>query len=65
MQDVSNSRDLRFRRGALEALQESAEMYLVEFLGEANTIAVEGKRVTLMQRDMKAVARIRNKLHIL
>ena len=53
--------DLRFQSTALAALQEASESMLVEFLSEANLMAIHGKRVTVMQRDMQRILDSRKK----
>lgn len=44
---------------ALEALQEAAEMYMVQFFEDSVLCAVHAKRVTLMANDLQLVRRIR------
>lgn len=44
---------------ALEALQEAAEMYVVQFFEDSLLCAVHSKRVTLMAIDLRLVRRIR------
>jgi histone H3 len=44
---------------ALLALQEAAEMYLVRYFEDYNTCALHGKHVTILQRDMFLVGRLR------
>ena len=44
---------LRFQSGAIFALQESAEAYLVGLLEDSNLCAVHVKRVTIMPKDMQ------------
>lgn len=51
--------DLRFQNSAVLALQEAAEAYLVGILRDSNLCAIHNKRVTIMQRDMELVGRIR------
>jgi histone H3/H4 len=46
-------------KGALEALQESAEQYLTALFADANLVAIHAKRVTLQQKDIKLCRRIR------
>jgi histone H3/H4 len=40
-------------------LQEAAEAYLVDVFEQANTCAMHDKRVTIMQKDLQLVRRIR------
>ena len=44
---------LRFQSGAILALQEAAEAYLVGLLEDSNLCAIHAKRVTIMPRDMQ------------
>ena len=44
---------LRFQSGAILALQESAEAYLVGLLEDSNLCAIHAKRVTIMPKDMQ------------
>ena len=46
---------LRFQSGAVLALQEAAEAYLVGLLEDSNLCAIHAKRVTIMPRDMQLV----------
>lgn len=55
--------DLRFQAAAIEALQESAEMYLVSLFEDANWCAIHAKRVTIMPKDMNLARRIRSEPH--
>ena len=50
---------LRFQSGAILALQESAEAYLVGLLEDTNLCAIHAKRVTIMLKDMQLARRIR------
>ena len=43
----------RFQSGAILALQESAEAYLVGLLEDSNLCAIHAKRVTIMPKDMQ------------
>ncbi|XP_045106230.1 putative histone H3.3-like type 3 [Portunus trituberculatus] len=51
--------DLRIQSLALQALQESAEVYLIGMLERANLCSVHARRITIMPNDMKLVRRIR------
>ena len=44
---------LQFQSGAILALQESAEAYLVGLLEDSNLCAIHAKRVTIMPKDMQ------------
>ena len=50
---------LRFQSGAVLALQEAAEAYLVGLLEDSNLCAIHTKRVTIMPRDIQLAQRIR------
>ena len=50
---------LRFQSGAVLALQEAAEAYLVGLLEDSNLCAIHAKRVTIMPRDIQLARRIR------
>ncbi|GAA5905774.1 hypothetical protein JCM6882_000455 [Rhodosporidiobolus microsporus] len=50
---------LRWQSSALLALQEATEAYLVHLFEDSNLAALHAKRVTIMQRDMQLVRRIR------
>ncbi|PNF24167.1 histone H3-like centromeric protein A [Cryptotermes secundus] len=51
--------DYRIQKLALEALQEAAEMYVVQFFEDSLLCAVHAKRVTLMASDLQLARRIR------
>lgn len=51
--------DLRFHIGALQALQEGSEAYLVGLLEDSNLCAIHAKRVTIMPKDIQLSRRIR------
>jgi len=51
--------DLRFQSGALLALQEAAEAYLVTLFEDTVLCSIHAKRVTIMARDMMLARRIR------
>ena len=50
---------LRFQSGAIMALQESAEAYLVGLLEDTNLCAIHAKRVNIMLKDMQLAWQIR------
>ena len=50
---------LRFQSGAILALQESVEAYLVGLLEDSNLCAIHAKRVTIMPKDMQLAQWIR------
>ena len=51
--------DLRFQSHAILALQEAAEMYLVQLFEDTNLCAIHAHRVTIMPKDMQLARRIR------
>ena len=51
--------DLRFQPGALVALQEAAETYLVCLFEDTQLCAIHAKRVTIKPADMQLARRIR------
>ncbi|MCJ1393032.1 centromeric DNA-binding histone H3-like protein cse4 [Xylographa bjoerkii] len=50
---------LRWQSQAIQALQESAEAFLVHLFEDANLCAIHAKRVTIMQKDIQLARRIR------
>ena len=50
---------LRWTKGALEALHEASEYYMVDLLEDANLIAIHARRITLQPRDIQLARRIR------
>jgi len=56
---MAGIQDLRFQSGALLALQEAAEAYLVTLFEDTVLCSIHAKRVTIMPRDMKLARRIR------
>ena len=54
--------DLRFQSGAVLALQEAAEAYLVGLFEDSNLCAIHAKRVTIMPQDLKLARRLRGEL---
>ena len=50
---------LRWTKGALEALHEAAENYMVSLMEDANLLAIHARRVTLQPRDIQLARRIR------
>lgn len=55
----------RIQVSALEALQEATEMYLTQFFEDSVLLALHAKRVTLMQRDMILMRRLRGRNDII
>ena len=57
--DVEFGRDKRLGNGAVGALQEASEAYLVELFEDTNLCAIHAKRVTIMPKDIQLARRIR------
>ncbi|KAK7538049.1 histone-fold-containing protein, partial [Phyllosticta citribraziliensis] len=49
----------RWQASAIEALQDTTEMYMVQWTEHANLCAIHAKRVTLTQKDIQLARRIR------
>ena len=49
---------VRFQSGAVMALQEAAETYLVKKMADSNLEAIHAKRVTVMPKDMRIARNI-------
>ena len=56
---VFQHQEYRWQAGALMALQEAAEAYLVTLFEDSMLCAIHSKRVTLMKRDLDLVRRLR------
>ena len=54
--------DIRFETNALDALQEAAEMYLIQMFEGANLFAIHAKRVTITDKDMQITRRLRGEM---
>eukprot|EP00056_Hartaetosiga_gracilis_P016830 m.5965 g.5965 ORF g.5965 m.5965 type:complete len:135 (+) comp4774_c0_seq1:123-527(+) len=54
-----SSEPLRWQAMAILALQEAAEAFLVHLFEDANLLALHGKRVTIMVKDIQLARRIR------
>ena len=54
-----NKCPLRWTKGAIEALHEGAEDYLVTLLEDANLLAIHARWVTVQPRDIQLAQRIR------
>lgn len=55
---ISNGK--RIQKLALEALQEAAEIYLVQFFEDSYVCTLHARRCTLIPRDMEVVRRLRH-----
>ena len=51
--------NFRIQTGAVNALQEAVEAYMVGFFEDTNLCAIHAKRVTIMPRDMQLARRLR------
>ena len=49
----------RWTEGAIDALHEASEDYLVTLLEDANLLAIHARRVTVQPRDIQLARRIR------
>ncbi|KAF2881597.1 hypothetical protein ILUMI_24572 [Ignelater luminosus] len=54
------SQGKRIQKLALEALQEAAEIYLVQFFEDSYVCTLHARRCTLIPRDMEVVKRLRH-----
>ncbi|KAI9032071.1 briggsae CBR-HIS-71 protein [Hyaloraphidium curvatum] len=53
--------DLRFQSNAVGALQEAAEDYVVQLMGETQIMAVHARRVTIQPKDINLALRLHHK----
>ena len=51
---------MRWVKGAIEALHQAAENYLVGLLTDANILAIHAWRITVQPRDIQLARRIRS-----
>ena len=49
---------MRWTKGALKALHEAAENYMVGLMEDANLLAIHTRQVTLQPRDIQLACRI-------
>ena len=49
----------RWQKGAVDALHEVAEHYLIGMMEDANLLAIHAKRFTIQPRDIQLARRIR------
>lgn len=54
IKELSNDmlKGLRFQSGAIHALQEATEAYMIGLLEDSNLCAIHARRVTVMHRDI-------------
>ena len=50
---------LRWTWGAIEAIHEGAESYMISLLEDANLLAIHARRITVQPRDIQLARRIR------
>ena len=50
---------LHWAQGAIEALHEGVESYMISLLEDANLLAIHARRVTVQPRDIQLARRIR------
>jgi histone H3 len=53
------NKELRMQSGALLALQEASEAYLVSVFEDTNLAAIHAKRITIKPKDMQLALRLR------
>ncbi|EJF55494.1 hypothetical protein DICSQDRAFT_73735, partial [Dichomitus squalens LYAD-421 SS1] len=51
--------DLRWQREAMDAVQEAAEVFLIELLEDAQICALHARRVTVRVADIQLARRLR------
>ncbi|KAI9718887.1 MAG: histone H3-like centromeric protein hH3v [Candelaria pacifica] len=56
---MPSGENLRWQSQAIQALQESAEAFMVHLFEDTNLCAIHAKRVTIMQKDIQLARRIR------
>ncbi|XP_034942867.1 histone H3.3-like [Chelonus insularis] len=61
MSEIFPNTQYKIQALALQALQESTEMYIVQFFEDAVLISYNSKRVTLMHRDFILLRRLRGR----
>ncbi len=60
--EINPKGDTRFTTGALGALHEAMEAYVVSRFDDANLLAIHCKRVTIMPKDVKLAVHVHNDL---
>lgn len=55
--------DLRMTTGSVDALREAAEVYMCTIFEESQLLAIHGRRVTVMPKDMQLCLRLRGPAH--
>ena len=59
LEGARNVCPLRWAKGAIEALHEGCEAYMVGLMEDANLLAIHARRITLQPRDIQLARRIR------
>ena len=59
--DIPNGANFRWQARALFLLQQAAESYLVVYLNDTNLLAIHAKHMTIMEKDMVLVSRMRGR----
>ena len=54
-----NTKEVRFTKTAMEALQEAAEDYIVGVFADTQLCAIHTKRITIQKKDMEFALRMR------
>ena len=52
---------LHWTQGAIEAIHEGAESYMISLLEDANLLAIHARRITVQPRDIQLARHIRGK----
>ena len=54
--------DVRYSKGAISAIQECVEGYMVGLMEDTGLCAIHARRMTIMTKDMKLARRIRGEI---
>ena len=54
--------DTRYTKGAISAIQECVEAYMVGLMEDTGLCAIHARRMTIMTKDMKLARRIRGEI---
>ncbi|VEN50049.1 unnamed protein product [Callosobruchus maculatus] len=65
IQQYMNDESMHIQTAALQALQESAEIYLVHLFADCNKCAIHAKRATVLPKDMALVLDLRGESKII
>ena len=61
LQIISGRTDTRLQEGALEVIQQALEAHLIETLTDANLMAIHAKRITVQDKDVALVHRVKRR----